>query len=70
MATTPFEDYEKCRDEGSFGKSSLICDPEKSLKNSTIEKLDALLKNLQVRYGLKIFFQKIQLENSVIFEVY
>lgn len=48
MASTPFEDYERCRDEQAFGKgSSLICDPDHTLKNSTIDKLDALLTNLQ-----------------------
>ncbi|KAI6183191.1 hypothetical protein M3Y97_00462300 [Aphelenchoides bicaudatus] len=46
-ALTPFEDYEKCVKSENFGKSGLICDPEHTLKNSTIEKLDALLKNLQ-----------------------
>jgi len=46
-ASTPMEDYEKCKAEEDFGKTGLICDPTKTLKNSTIEKLDALLQNLQ-----------------------
>jgi hypothetical protein len=47
---TPFEDYEKCRDEQSFGKDTLICDPDNTLKNQTVQKLEKLLNSLQVWY--------------------
>ena len=50
IAATPLEDYEKCTTSG-FGKTSLICDSEGSLKNTTRDKLEAVLESLKVSAG-------------------